>query len=93
MQQQPVLTLKKETLAEFQAGLRSTDALRWMRIYSLRLYGRMESCQASAFHIETVDLLQNLSPWGQKFPQPIFDGVFKIMDYRWLKDVHLKLNV
>ena len=48
---------------------------------------------ASAFHIETVDLLQNLSPWGQKFPQPIFDGVFKIMDYRWLKDVHLKLRV
>ena len=46
-----------------------------------------------AFHLETVDLLQNLSPWGQKFPAPIFDGMFKVVDYRWLKDTHLKLRL
>lgn len=47
----------------------------------------------SAFQIETVDELQNLTPWGQKFPSPIFEGIFKIVDYRWLKEIHLKLHL
>lgn len=47
----------------------------------------------SAFQIETVDELQNLTPWGQKFPSPIFEGIFKIVDYRWLKEIHLKLRL
>ena len=46
-----------------------------------------------AFQIETVDELQNLTPWGQKFPSPIFEGIFKILDYRWLKEIHLKLRL
>ncbi|CAM4156452.1 single-stranded-DNA-specific exonuclease RecJ [Acinetobacter pragensis] len=46
-----------------------------------------------AFQISTVDTLQQLTPWGQKFPAPIFEGRFKVLDYRWLKDVHLKLRV
>ena len=45
------------------------------------------------FHIETVDFLQNLTPWGQKFPSPIFEGIFKVVDYRWLKEIHLKLRL
>lgn len=47
----------------------------------------------SAFQIEIVDELQNLTPWGQKFPSPIFEGIFKILDYRWLKEIHLKLRL
>ena len=43
--------------------------------------------------LATVDYLQNLSPWGQKFPAPIFEGHFQVGDYRWLKEVHLKLNL
>ena len=46
-----------------------------------------------AFQIATVDTLQQLTPWGQKFPAPIFEGCFKVLDYRWLKDVHLKLKL
>lgn len=45
------------------------------------------------FQLETVQLLQNLTPWGQKFPSPIFEGVFKVLDFRWLKDSHLKLRL
>ncbi len=43
--------------------------------------------------VETVDLLQQLGPWGQKSPAPIFEGSFRILDLRWLKEVHLKLRV
>ncbi len=30
---------------------------------------------------------------GQKFPAPIFEGNFQILDFRWLKEVHLKLRI
>ncbi|OTG69486.1 single-stranded-DNA-specific exonuclease RecJ [Acinetobacter sp. ANC 4470] len=45
------------------------------------------------FQLETVKLLQNLTPWGQKFPSPIFEGIFKVLDSRWLKESHLKLRL
>jgi len=86
------LTLKKENFAEFKQVFEALVGAMDEDLFTATLWTDGE-LPASAFHIETVDLLQNLSPWGQKFPQPIFDGVFKIMDYRWLKDVHLKLRV
>ncbi|MDR6629585.1 single-stranded-DNA-specific exonuclease [Acinetobacter lwoffii] len=86
------LTLKKENFAEFKQVFEALIGTMDENLFTATLWTDGE-LPASAFHIETVDLLQNLSPWGQKFPQPIFDGVFKIMDYRWLKDVHLKLRV
>lgn len=86
------LTLKKENFAEFKQVFEVLISAMDEDLFTATLWTDGE-LPASAFHIETVDLLQNLSPWGQKFPQPIFDGVFKIMDYRWLKDVHLKLRV
>jgi len=46
-----------------------------------------------ALNLDTVHLLQNLTPWGQKFPSPIFEGQFQVLDYRWLKEVHLKLRL
>ncbi|MEQ1347266.1 single-stranded-DNA-specific exonuclease RecJ [Acinetobacter lwoffii] len=86
------LTLKKENFAEFKQIFEALIAAMDKDLFTATLWTDGE-LPASAFQIETVDLLQNLSPWGQKFPQPIFDGVFKIMHYRWLKDVHLKLRV
>ena len=86
------LTLKKENFAEFKQVFEVLIGTMDEDLFTATLWTDGE-LPASAFHIETVDLLQNLSPWGQKFPQPIFDGVFKIMHYRWLKDVHLKLRV
>lgn len=46
-----------------------------------------------ALNLDTVHLLQNLTPWGQKFPSPIFEGQFQVLDYRWLKEIHLKLRL
>ncbi len=86
------LTLKKENFAEFKQVFEALIATMDADLFTATLWTDGE-LSASAFQIETVDILQHLSPWGQKFPQPIFDGVFKIMDYRWLKDVHLKLRV
>lgn len=41
--------------------------------------------------VEFAELLQNAGPWGQEFPEPIFDGVFDVIQARILKQRHLKL--
>ncbi len=37
--------------------------------------------------------LQDLSPWGQRFPTPSFVGEFEVINQRVLKDKHLKLTL
>lgn len=38
-------------------------------------------------------LLRDVLPWGQAFPEPLFEGVFEVVSSRWLKERHLKLEV
>lgn len=47
--------------------------------------------RVNEFCIQTAQLLQTGGPWGQGFPEPLFDGKFKILQQRLLKDAHLKL--
>ena len=47
----------------------------------------------TAVSLSTLDQIEQLGPWGQKFPLPQFEGNFKVIDYRWLKDQHLKLKL
>jgi single-stranded-DNA-specific exonuclease len=41
--------------------------------------------------IEMADLLQNSATWGQEFPEPLFDGVFDVIQSRIVGQRHLKL--
>lgn len=38
-------------------------------------------------------LLRETTPWGQQFPEPLFDGQFKILDQRLVGSKHLKLSL
>jgi len=42
-------------------------------------------------NLSSVELLGKSGPWGQAFPEPAFDNVFKVAQTRILKDKHLKL--
>ena len=48
---------------------------------------------AHEFNLDVATALQQGGPWGQGFPQPLFDGEFTILQERWLKEVHLKLVI
>jgi len=37
--------------------------------------------------------LRDAGPWGQGFPEPLFDGVFDVLDYRQVGHGHLKLTL
>jgi single-stranded-DNA-specific exonuclease len=41
--------------------------------------------------LEIADLLQNAATWGQAFPEPLFDGVFDVIQSRIVGQRHLKL--
>lgn len=43
--------------------------------------------------LQTAEELRDAGPWGQAFPEPTFDGSFKILQQRLLKDRHLKITV
>ena len=86
------LTIKKAHFAEFKQVFEQIIAQMDADLFHAVLWTDGELPQ-EAFHLHTVDLLQHLAPWGQKFPQPVFEGRFKVVDFRWLKDSHLKLRL
>lgn len=43
------------------------------------------------FHLELARALRNAGPWGQHFPEPMFHGVFQLMQQRIVGERHLKL--
>jgi single-stranded-DNA-specific exonuclease len=51
------------------------------------------SLDARDFTLDTAHLLRVSGPWGQGFPEPLFDGHFGVADSKVVGDRHLKLRV
>jgi single-stranded-DNA-specific exonuclease len=49
--------------------------------------------QASDVSLDFARGLEELAPWGQRFPEPVFDGLFRVIDSRVLGGSHLKMIV
>lgn len=43
------------------------------------------------FSLETAELIQKSGPWGQSFPEPIFDGHFDLLEQHLVGKKHLKM--
>ncbi|MBB1202842.1 single-stranded-DNA-specific exonuclease RecJ [Enterobacteriaceae bacterium 89] len=43
--------------------------------------------------METAQLLRDAGPWGQMFPEPLFDGRFRLLQQRLVGERHLKVMV
>ena len=41
--------------------------------------------------VQTAERLRAAGPWGQAFPEPVFDGEFKILQQRLVGERHLKM--
>ncbi|MCU5774606.1 single-stranded-DNA-specific exonuclease RecJ [Erwiniaceae bacterium BAC15a-03b] len=46
---------------------------------------------AQELTLATAELLREAGPWGQAFPEPIFDGKFKLLQQRLVGERHLKV--
>jgi single-stranded-DNA-specific exonuclease len=53
------------------------------------LHGRLLSdgeLEPADFSLDTAKLLREAGPWGQGFPEPLFDGVFEVVSHQTMKD-------
>ena len=85
------LSLEKDKLQDFteafqkQAALLLNEELLQVQILS---DGEIEQ---SEFSMEAAAALIKAGPWGQEFPEPVFDGKFKVIQQRRVGENHLKL--
>lgn len=49
--------------------------------------------QENELNLSIAEMLFRAGPWGQGFPEPIFDGVFNVNEHRIVGEHHLKLTV
>jgi single-stranded-DNA-specific exonuclease len=87
------LSMPVGNLARFEAALEDTaqrqldeDDLRRV----LHTDGELDSQYLS---LDAALAVRDGGPWGQGFPEPLFDGVFELREWRWLKDVHLRMQL
>ncbi|MEE3301333.1 MAG: single-stranded-DNA-specific exonuclease RecJ, partial [Pseudomonadota bacterium] len=45
------------------------------------------------FSMEIAEQLEQAGPWGQEFPEPLFDGSFEIVQFRVVGEKHLKMSL
>jgi len=49
------------------------------------------SLSVEEFHLELARALRHAGPWGQHFPEPLFHGVFQLVEQRIVGERHLKV--
>ena len=52
--------------------------------------GGLEPAEFDRLHAEA---LRDGGPWGQAFPEPVFDGEFELLDFRQVGERHLRLRL
>jgi single-stranded-DNA-specific exonuclease len=60
------------------------------------LIGVIESdgeLHADDFNLPLAECLRAAGPWGQHFPEPMFDGEFEIVDWKVVGEKHVKLQL
>jgi single-stranded-DNA-specific exonuclease len=87
------LTLRAAALEEFRAAF-DAEVRRWMTVDDA--VGVVHSDGALSGRERTIDvvrLLQSAGPWGQAFPEPVFDDCFQVRATRIIGERHLKLDL
>nr|WP_207133557.1 single-stranded-DNA-specific exonuclease RecJ [Klebsiella aerogenes] len=49
--------------------------------------------EAAEMSMEVAQMLRDAGPWGQMFPEPLFDGRFRLLQQRLVGERHLKVMV
>jgi len=87
------LTIERAVLDEFKkifddiVSKQVTDA---QLTHCLMSDGELHSDE---FNLEVAMLLRDAGPWGQEFPEPLFDDVFRVHEQRIVGDKHLRLRL
>ena len=86
------LSLPLARFAEFSA-LFDAEARKGLSEGDLEQQVLSDGELGAAFSLTTAREIVEAAPWGQGFPEPVFDGEFEIIDQRILGARHLKLRL
>jgi single-stranded-DNA-specific exonuclease len=85
------LSLPQENFGAFAAAF---DAEVRRHLVEGDLTGRLQSdgaLEVADFQLDIARALKHAGPWGQHFPEPMFHGVFEVVQQRIVGERHLKL--
>lgn len=87
------LTLPAARLAEFQTAF-DEEVSRWMTHEDatgvVHSDGELDPAELT---LDVAYLLRESGPWGQAFPEPLFDGQFRVRTAKVLGERHLKMRL
>lgn len=87
------LSIRHDDFAAFQSAFSEVVALELPENALNRVIETDGELSGLDLTIPQALLLQEAGPWGQHFPEPIFDNEFEIISQRLLGGAHLKLQV
>ena len=87
------LSIKQQDFAQFQM-LFNEFATKWLKAEDLqRVIISDGALTAPHLTLAFAEQLSAAGPWGQNFPEPLFDGVFTLVQQRIVGEKHLKIVV
>ncbi len=87
------LSVESKNLDKFKAALlQVTENMTSGRDWSYVLWTD-GPLMANEFTMELAEQLRQSTPWGQGFPEPVFDGEFEVIEARVVGDTHAKLRL
>ena len=87
------LRLRREALPQFQALFEAVLRDRLSAEDLEESIATDGSLRGAELGLETAHLLEGAGPWGNRFPEPLFSGSFRVCDWRLLKGGHLRFTL
>lgn len=86
------LTIEQQHFEAFREAFRQVVAQAHPDVFQAKIFtdGSLKPEELSLSFLAKLD---SLAPWGQGFEAPIFEGIFQVADFQWLKEKHLKLKL
>ena len=87
------LTLRRDGFEEFRTAFEALGAERLgPEHFAERIFTDGE-LRSEDLTFDVAALLRDAGPWGQGFPEPLFEGTFKLVQQRIVGESHLRMKV
>jgi single-stranded-DNA-specific exonuclease len=87
------LTIAVDRYEDFASAF-DVEVRRWMTLDDAQGVVMTDGAVSDdEFSLEVARVLRGAGPWGQHFPEPLFDGRFTVVEVRVLSERHLKLKL
>lgn len=87
------LTLERSSFDEFAAAFSEVLSKQLREEDLQHLLHTDGELKEEELSLSIAEMLDNAGPWGQAFPEPLFDNTFRILDQRLIANKHLKMTL